>query len=250
LWLNKDVRIIYLSPHLDDAVLSAGGLIRLQSEAGLPVEIWTLMAGRPSGNDLPDFAQVMHQVWGFRDVAHAISTRRREDERAARELGAAAVHFDFLDCIYRRGRGGEPLYSDVTVPVQPDDADLHEQVAQAISRRFQPDDRIVCQLAIGRHVDHVIVRRAAELLHLPLVYDADMPYVLNYPDELQPAVSGLVGSLEPVSESALGSWIGAIECYASQVDSVFGSHDLMRERMQAYWTEVAGVRLWTVPGAL
>lgn len=247
LWLNKSVRLIYLSPHLDDAVLSAGGLIRLQSRAGLPVEIWTLMAGCPTGNDLPEFAQVMHQVWGFRDVQQAISTRRLEDERAAAELGAAAVHFDFLDCIYRRGRAGEPLYSDVTVPVQSDDADLPEQVAHALSARLQPGDRIVCQLAIGRHVDHVIVRRAAELLRRPLLYDADMPYVLNYPAELQPAVAGLIGSFEPVPVIALRSWIRAIECYASQVDSVFGSHDLMRERMQAYWTEIGGVRLWTVP---
>ena len=241
------MRIIYLSPHLDDAVLSAGGLIRLQADAGLPVEIWTFMAGRPSG-DLPEFAQVMHQIWGFQSAGHAISSRRAEDLRAAAELGARAVHFDILDCIYRRGRNGEALYSDVTLPVQPDDAGLPSQIAQLMASRLQPDDRLVCQLAIGRHVDHVIVRQAAELLQRPLSYDADMPYVLNHPEELQPAVSGLIPSFQSLPESAFQCWIAAIECYASQIDSVFGSHEFMLERMQAYWAEFPGLRLWTLPG--
>ena len=241
------MRIIYLSPHLDDAVLSAGGLIRLQADSGIPVEIWTFMAGLPTG-ELPEFAQLMHHIWGFRSAEHALAARRLEDERAAAAVGAQAVHFDFLDCIYRRGQDGQALYSDVTIPIQPDDADLPARISRSIADRLQPDDRLVCQLAIGRHVDHVIVRQAAELLHRPLIYDADMPYVLNHPDELQPAVSGFVASLEPVPEPAFGCWLSAIECYASQVDSVFGSHDLMHERMQAYYEAISGVRLWTLPG--
>lgn len=243
------MRTIYLSPHLDDAVISAGGLIRMQVEAGSPVEIWTFMAGVPAGSDLPEFAQIMHRIWGFATVEQAIAVRRAEDLRAAAALGAQALHFDFLDCIYRRGRDGGALYPDITVPIQPDDADLPMRIAEAIAARLQPDDHVICQLAIGRHVDHVIVRQAAELLHRPLFYDADLPYTLNYPGELAPAASGFRESLEPVSEPALQSWIRAIECYASQVDSVFGSHDLMCERMQAHWSEFHGVRLWTIASA-
>ncbi len=240
------MRTIYLSPHLDDAVLSAGGFIRLQTASGMPVEIWTFMAGRPTGDALPEFAEVMHKIWGFDGVEHAIDIRRAEDIRAAATVGATAVHFDFLDCIYRRGRAGEALYSDVTLPIQPDDADLPAQIAEAMAARLLPDDVLVCQLGIGRHVDHVIVREAAELLHRPLIYDADMPYVLNHPDELQPSTAGLTGSLEPVSEEDLQCWISGIECYASQVDSVFGSHEEMRSRMHAYWSEHRGVRFWRV----
>ena len=241
------MRTIYLSPHLDDAVLSAGGLIYQQAQAGDSVEIWTFMAGVPTGGELPEFAQVMHKIWGFESVQQAIATRREEDLHAAAVVGATTVHFDFLDCIYRRGRDGEPLYSDVTLPIQPDDGDLPRQIAQALDARLGPGDQLVSQLAIGRHVDHVIVRQAAELLYRPLAYVADMPYVLNHPQELEPAISGLVQSFEPVSEAALHVWIKAIQWYASQVDSVFGSHDDMLERMQAYWTEYRGVRLWTPP---
>jgi len=38
---------IYLSPHLDDAVLSCGGIIWQQVQSGHQVEIWTICAADP-----------------------------------------------------------------------------------------------------------------------------------------------------------------------------------------------------------
>lgn len=244
IWLNRSVRIIYLSPHLDDAVLSAGGVIHAQADAGTPVEIWTVMAGIPHDPESPAFAQEMHRVWGFRSALETVEVRRTEDRRAAARLGAKAVHFDFLDCIYRRGPDGEALYTDVHVALPPADQGLPERIASALNSRLLPDDRLVCQLAIGGHIDHVIVRAAAKLLHRPLLFDADMPYVLNYPGELEPNTAGMEQSFEPVDDSGFDCWLSAVECYASQIDSVFGSHRLMQERMRAYWSEHPGVRFW------
>lgn len=238
------MRIIYLSPHLDDAVLSAGGLIRQQTRAGIPVETWTLMAGVPATEDLGEFAKTMHEIWGYGTPAQAMNIRRAEDRHAAAHVGAKPVHFDFVDCIYRRGRDGEALYADAGLPIHPDDSDLPAQVAQAMLAWLQPDDTLVCQLAIGEHVDHVIVRKAAEMLGRPLIYDADIPYLLNHPDELPQSVAGMQASLQPVSEAEFKIWIEAIECYASQVESIFGSWNLMRQRMQAHWSVFYGVRFW------
>ncbi len=207
------------------------------------------MAGIPTEAELPEFAQVMHRIWGFRNGVEGVQARRAEDLKAAEVVGATAVHFDFLDCIYRRGSQGEALYSDITLPIQPADGDLPAQLAQAMTPRLRADDNLVSLLGIGRHVDHVIVRRAAEMLHRPLAYLADIPYVLNYPNELQPAVVGLRRTHQPVSEARFRCWIEAIECYASQVDSAFGSHEDMRERMQALWQEQGGTDLWSVPAA-
>ncbi len=238
------MRIIYLSPHLDDAVLSAGGLIRQQTQAGIPVETWTFMAGVPPTGQLGEFAKTMHAIWGYGTPAQAMNIRRAEDRNAAAHVGAKAVHFNFVDCIYRRGRSGEALYADAALPIHPEDSGLPAQVAEAMVAKLQPDDTLVCQLAIGAHVDHVIVRKAAEMLGRPLLYDADIPYLLNHADELPQSVAGMQESLHPVSDAEFKIWIEAIECYASQVESVFGSWDLMRERMQAYWSEVRGVRFW------
>jgi LmbE family N-acetylglucosaminyl deacetylase len=243
-WLNKAVRIVYLSPHLDDAVLSAGGVIHAQANSGLSVEIWTVMAGISHDPESPSFAQAMHRIWGFRSVLETVEARRTEDRRAAAQVGAKAIQFDFLDCIYRRGPDGKELYSDVHVPPPPADLDLPGRIAMALSSRLLPDDQLICQLAIGRHVDHVLVRQAAEILRRPLLFDADMPYVLDHPEELQPSAAGLDESFEPVDERGLDCWLSAIECYSSQIDSVFGSRELMQERMRTYWSENRGVRFW------
>ena len=202
------------------------------------------MSGVPEVQELAEFARTMHQIWGYGTPAEAVEIRRAEDRRAAARVGAKAVHFDFLDCIYRRGRNGEGLYSDAALPIQPEDADLPAQVAQAMIAWLQPDDTVVCQLAIGGHVDHVIVRKAAEMLHRPLTYDADIPYVLNHPEELAPNIAGMQESFQPVSEDGLRGWIEAIACYVTQVESIFGSWDLMHERMRAHWSERRGVHFW------
>ena len=94
------MRWIYLSPHLDDAVLSAGGLIYEQAQSGDPVEIWTLLCGYAPSEEVSPFAQALHQQWGFGSAEETVRLRRAEDRNAAAALGASAIHFDFLDCIY------------------------------------------------------------------------------------------------------------------------------------------------------
>ncbi len=99
--------------------------------------------------------------------------------------GARPVHFDFLDCIYRRGSNGEWLYSDITVPLHEEDTALPDQIARALLEQIQPDDIPVCQLAIGSHVDHLLVRQGAEKTGLPLLYDIDIPYYLSRQAEIR-----------------------------------------------------------------
>ncbi len=251
------MRTVYLSPHLDDAVLSAGGLIYDQTTSGKAVEIWTFMCGFPTvddgeGEELSDFAKEMHTIWGTGSAQETVGIRRQEDLRAAGLVGAKPVHFDFLDCLYRRGRNGEVLYAEsVFVPLNDQEADLPAQIAQAMVAWLKPDDIVVCPLGIGGHVDHLLVRLAAEMAVrasprlCPLLYDADIPYFLNAPDDLAPRTVGMEHTLEPVSQSGLKAWLAAIEAYASQQSSLFDSRDSMRERLHAYWSEAGGIRLWT-----
>jgi hypothetical protein len=117
-------------------------------------------------------------------------------------------------------------------------------MAQAVSLRLQPEDVVVSQLAIGGHVDHRIVRAAAELLDRPLWYDVDIPYVFNNPEELEPATALLEGVTHPVSESSLLAWQQAILAYTSQFSTLFSSPDAMRESLHAYQERAGGIRLW------
>lgn len=240
------MRWIYLSPHLDDAVLSAGGLIYEQTRSGIPVEIWTFMCGVPSDTEFSPFAQLLHAQWGFSSAEETVRARREEDRQAAQIVGATVQHFDFLDCIYRRDENGEWPYYEISLPPQELDADLPAQIAQTISSRLQPDDVLVCQLGVGSHVDHVIVRMAAELLGRSLRYDIDIPYLFYKPEEVAPKSAGMQEKVHEVTESGLKSWQEAVLKYKSQLPVLgesFDTPEKAQESIQKYWSERRGISL-------
>ena len=241
------MRWIYISPHLDDAVLSAGGLIYEQTRAGIPVEIWTCMSGFPPDAEVSSLAQSMHEQWGFASAEETIRLRRLEDDRAASILGAKTFHYDFLDCIYRRSASGDWEYpSGVFDPPHASEADLPKQITRAISARLHADDVLVCQFAIGSHVDHVIVRRAVEGLSLPLFYDCDIPYLFNHPEDFTPNTAGKKETVYAVSEASLGFWQEAVMAYSSQLSMLFESPEHLRKSLRDYWAKKQGISLWQV----
>ena len=244
------MRCIYLSPHLDDAVLSAGGLIYEQTHSGVPVEIWTFMCGYASEEAVSPFAQLLHAQWGFSSAEETTRLRREEDKNAAAMVGASVHHFDFLDCIYRRGADGEWLYSDVFLPPRPEDAGIPAQIAETISSHLQPDDVLVCQLSVGSHVDHVLVRQGAELLAHPLRYDIDVPYIFYKPEELSPKSAGMQATVHTITESGLNSWKEAILAYKSQLPGLgeaFDTPEKAQKSIHALWETYKGIRLLQMP---
>ncbi|HSJ88187.1 MAG TPA: PIG-L family deacetylase [Anaerolineales bacterium] len=241
------MRWIYLSPHLDDAVLSAGGLIYDQTQAGIPVEIWTFMCGYPPSEPLSPFADALHAQWGFSSAAEAVRARREEDRKAAAIVGAQVTHFDYLDCIYRRGANGESLYMEIYVPPHPEDASLAQNIADTISARILPDDMLVCQLSVGSHVDHVLVRQAAELLGHPLWYDIDIPYIFYKSEEFVSKSAQMRETTHFISNAGLRSWQEAVLQYASQLPALgeaMATSQYAQESILAYWSEWKGIRLF------
>src|SRR5688572_7974683 len=199
------MRYIYLSPHLDDAALSAGGWIYDQTQKGNPVEIWTIMCGFPPTSELSDYAQYLHEQWGMSSAQEVVSGRRKEDINSANILGAAVQHFDFLDCIYRRDKNGNWLYDSIFIDPLPQESYLPQQIADKILSRLKPDDKLICQFGIGKHIDHVTVRRAAELIGKPLLYVADIPYLFKTPEHLAEHIVGMKEKVEMVSDAGVRS---------------------------------------------
>jgi LmbE family N-acetylglucosaminyl deacetylase len=240
------MRWIYLSPHLDDAVLSAGGLIYEQARLGIPVEIWTFMCGYAPDEAVSPFAQLLQAQWGFSSAEETTRKRREEDKQAAAALGASTRHFDFLDCIYRRGADGEWLYSDVFTAPHPEDAPIPFQIAAQINTHLQAEDVLVCQLSVGSHVDHVLVRQGAELLERSLRYDIDVPYIFYKPEELSPKSIGMQESIHAISEAGLTSWEEAVLAYKSQLPvlgEAFETPEKVRASIHSYWSKCGGIRL-------
>lgn len=148
-----------MSPHLDDAVLSAGGF--LAEHPGSCVV--TVFAGEPAGyGELSEW----DAACGFEDGDDIVALRKLEDERALAHLSAAAGWLDFLD--------GQ--YSDVRP--------APGEIAEALRERavlYRPDT-IAFPLGL-LHTDHELTHEAAlalfELapdLARQWVVWADVPY--------------------------------------------------------------------------
>jgi LmbE family N-acetylglucosaminyl deacetylase len=240
------MRWIYISPHLDDAVLSCGGLIYEQTRQGIPVEIWTINSGIPDRTQpLSDFAKRTHKRWGTRTGRGTLILRRREDKAAAAAVGASTRYFKHVDCIYRWGKDGQPLYPiDVFDPPHAEDAEIPGRIAASLKFLLHKDDVVVSPLSVGHHVDHVLTRLGVERLGRALLYYVDIPYILKTPEELAPQVEGMESVLHPVSEKGSMAWQAGIAAYASQIEMLFTVGENLSPVMTEYWSREKGIRLW------
>lgn len=238
------MRWIYISPHLDDAIYSAGGLIYEQVQAGLPVEIWTIMSKIPEHAELSSYAKAIHQRWGTTTAEETIQLRRSENEKASAIVGAHNRYLDYVDSLYRIGKDGLPLYTSSFHPIHEEEKDFPHQIAETISKQVRPDDKLICPLALGGHVDHTIVRQAVDQLDLPPLYIADIPYFLDAPRSSWTKTFGMKRNIHEISEHGLQAWIEAINAYPSQMEMEFSNSEKMQESITAYWRKHKGIRLW------
>lgn len=204
------------------------------------------MCGYAPEEDVSPFAEMLHKMWGFSSAEETTRMRREEDRNAASILGTRVLHFDFLDCIYRRSPQGEWLYADVFTTPRPEDAAIPGQIAETIAAHLEPEDVLVCQLSVGSHVDHVLVRQGAELLGRSLRYDIDVPYIFYKPEELSPKSVGMEISTQSVSEAGLSAWKEAALEYKSQLPvlgEAFETPEKTERSIQSYWEPYRGMRL-------
>ena len=237
---------IFLSPHFDDAAYSCGGLIWELAQAGEPVEIWTVCAGEP-GARLSPFAAQLHARWG--GAPQAVAVRRQEDQEACQILNAAQRLFDIPDCIYRVLPDGSPLIVNnedlFTAPLAAE-AGLVDWLAVRLRETLPFAARVVAPLALGGHVDHRLVRAAAESSGAALRYYADFPYVAREKVDLTQWVQpGWQVCEYPVSERGLLAWQRAVAAYRSQVSSFWPDETALYADMEAYWKRNNRLaRLW------
>ena len=230
-------RLLVISPHLDDAVLSVGGIIALSVGGGGEVVVGTVFtADAPHPAISSPVIEELTKLWNLGPSPFAF--RRSEDLAAVRALGARVIHGGLPDAIYRTDQAGNCLYPTRTdifsPPSQKDD------IASALDRLFadwiedfQPD-AVLCPLAVGRHVDHVITsesfRRIATGRNSTVFLFEDFPYSTGrfppqFPDSVEAALrrsQWAIARPEAISVD-VSAKIGAILKYASQIKDLFAT---------------------------
>ena len=241
---------IYLSPHLDDAVLSCGGAIHRHATAGDPVLVITFLTGEAAAHGvtgtLSPFALLQHRYWG--DPPHPMALRRAEDVAALTLLKADWYHVGYLDAVYRADASGRWLYTDLETllgqvqtgdPMASAHADLITQVLGFA--RHATDPVIYAPLAVGRHVDHQIVHAVARQLvgrGCRVAFYEDYPYA-GPPgaSEAALAAGGAVDwrleviQLDPADVAAK---VKAVDYYRSQLGTLFRGTEAMPNQVWGF----------------
>jgi LmbE family N-acetylglucosaminyl deacetylase len=252
-----DSRHIYLSPHLDDVVLSCGGAIYRQTRRGEPVAVITIFAGSPEPPaPLPSFARSLHQRWQHSappgiDFSDPPAVRREEDRRAFAAISPdiQVIHLTLPDCIYRLGRTAQqPLYNSVEALFGAIHSDDPAPLALTGIPPPPADAILYVPLGAGSHVDHQIVRQAVgrwQADQAQLCYYEDYPYAAN-PEAVAKTLTR--GAWEPTTipldDDALNAKIRAIAEHASQISTFWHSAEAMETAIREYFTQVGGEWLW------
>jgi LmbE family N-acetylglucosaminyl deacetylase len=253
-----EVAHLYLAPHLDDAVLSCGGMVAQQAGRGESVAVVTIFAGSPPLDEpLSAFAQELHDRWqgsapaGI-DFGDPPAVRREEDRRALGRISPAirAIHLPLADAIYRRHpASGEALYASEAAifgPPHPDDPALTALIESPVP---SGSGLIYAPLSAGGHVDHRIVRQAVENWGIDparLRWYEDYPYA-----GVEGAVEAALGAedswasiLTPLDDETLAAKVEAIAAHESQINTFWASVEAMGEAVRAYAARVGGERVW------
>ncbi len=140
--------LIVLSPHLDDAVFSVGGLIVKTATTGGKVEVVTFFTGTA------DPGTGSRRFRAFSDY----EVRKREDARALQALGASPHWLDYQERIFRepRLRGFLSVFrTPETIEGFPNLASMRATVSGILDA--YPGSRVLSPLGVGNHVDHLEV---------------------------------------------------------------------------------------------
>ena len=152
-------RLVVVSPHLDDAVLSAWSALRDHGDA----TVVTCFAGEPpSGIPASDW----DRRGGATCAVDRVRLRRTEDRAVLDALGANAVHLEHLDAPYR----------------DPGDDEVLVRLTDTLRPHLRDAGLVLAPLGLGSHPDHVAAREAA-LGAAPtgrLQLYADLPYASRW----------------------------------------------------------------------
>lgn len=239
-------RRLVLSPHLDDAALSCGGSIHRWTAAGERVLVVTLVTADPPEGELSSFARYQHDSWQLPSQP-AYQVRREEDKCAMAQLGADYVHLGIPDCIYRGDSNGFFYTSDEELfgLIHPADMPLEEELVGRLEMlEYLPDDLAVyAPLGLGNHVDHQLVRRAAERWsNNDLNFYEDFPYAGDIKGPISPADCTL--RTVRLEEADIQARIDAIACYASQIGMLFKDLGKMESSVRRFVAQQAGGEGW------
>ena len=173
-----------ISPHLDDAVFSAGSLIATLAEYRHEVIILTCFTA--SVENPGDFALACQLDKGLNAEVDYMRLRREEDVEACEILGASPIWLKLPEAPHRSYMNAKELFEEIKTEDR-----IQEELfleLRSIIKNHRPE-YIFYPKGIGNHVDHQQVCNAVQKLKLSFPEISylrwyDQPYLLRNPSAM------------------------------------------------------------------
>jgi LmbE family N-acetylglucosaminyl deacetylase len=186
--------VLVISPHFDDAILSAGQFIAGRSD----VTVLTVFSDVPDESVKSDY----DLACGFKNSKEAMEARRWEDGQATALLGAEWLHLGRLDYQYSDG----------------DYKALAPELMVAIVSGEGQHEMILAPLGL-RHPDHIALSDAIQKLNLKNLYlYEDLPARVTHPELVTERLKNIPhAKLTFIGDGPMEQKIRALMCYKSQI---------------------------------
>ncbi|MDD2823116.1 MAG: GNAT family N-acetyltransferase [Candidatus Daviesbacteria bacterium] len=178
----------FISPHLDDVVLSCSGLImKLTDKTNITVV--NIFTQAHSGPYTLSAKKYLKSSGHKNDANNLYLSRLQEDESALNSLNVKKINLDFTDALFRK-KIKQSIWGKITPELEhiyptyrwnilgnisKSDPTLQE-IKDHLKKIIPKDSLIFVPLNIAGHVDHLIVREACESLFDNIVYYSEFPY--------------------------------------------------------------------------
>ncbi len=227
-----------LSPHLDDAAFSCGGLLAMLADAGWQVVMATAFTRSVPGPT--GFALACQTDKGLAADVDYMALRRAEDVKAAGVLRVADVRWlDLPEAPHRGYNSAVELFGPVL-----DGEDVWRPLAELLRRMLaevQPA-LVLAPQGLGDHVDHRQMIRAvlAAGTGQPLAFYRDTPYAVRNPCAVPDVRLAGYGSCTAGIAAGLDRKVAASCAYASQVGFQFGGPPAVDRALRAFAVQEGG----------
>ncbi|HEX8460245.1 MAG TPA: PIG-L family deacetylase [Segetibacter sp.] len=230
--MTQPLKIYILSPHIDDAAF------------GLALTISKCTGSKISVTVINCFTITKWTAIPVHNKElNAVSQLRKEEDAAFyKTIGAdiKIINLDLLDAPLRNG------YIFQEQPFQPNELALVDELAQLLQTHV--DGLLLCPLAIGNHIDHVICRAAVikSYTKTPVLFYEDLPYAQRI---TQQQIELHIRQLEEELKASFSNYTsGFLDCTINkeQVIRLYKSqmNDEIAAEIVAHLNALKGERVW------
>lgn len=228
--LNKK-KYYFISPHLDDAILSAGALIYELKNLG-KVKIITVFtkAAKKITNSIQKFTQSCN----CSNSNELFLNREIEDKKLCQYLKINDLHLGFTDALWRNSYN---LMEDLflkKINSTNEEQNLETMIIDKLKKTINnnKDVAIFAPLSIGNHIDHRIINKICKDNFTNVIYWEDYPYNLKTNLSAEFIKRNKLSCFEYNKNLFIKKKL--IKFYKSQISNLFGIKPIILKKERYY----------------